>query len=238
MNVFLLFISGVLVLCFIVLVGWGVWTFANDPSRIKEFLKKLTNSTKEEKYKAQEQEECKPSQEGVIRDIVREEVERMGNKIIRSFPQPTNISQNDIISEIRCNRQLLERLIVSFDKRLEEIRPKPVRAVPQQYPIIKFARMVDCSSPLGFQMASLSSIRKEACYQITIDSEVQARYRLITDGAIQGEIIAMFNPIITSGCTYDEKPMVINQIIHVEDGLLELHSGIWHIVKKTKIRFI
>lgn len=238
MSVFLLFISGILILCFIVFVGWGVWTFTNNPSQVKGFLKKVTDLIRQEDHKIQKQEECKPSQEDVIRNIVKEEVERMGNKIIRSFPQPTNISQDDIINEIRNNRQLVERLVVSLNKRQEKIIPEPARATPRQYPIIKFARMVDCSSPLGFQMASLSSISKGACYQITIDSEVQASYRLITDWAIQSEIISMFNPVVTSGCEYDENPTAINQIIHAEDGLLELHSGIWHIVKKAKIRFL
>ena len=84
----------------------------------------------------------------------------------------------------------------------------------------------------------MSNICNGACYQIDILSDTQAVYRLITDLNLQEEIIAMFNPIITTGCEYDENPMVINRIIHLEDGQLELRSNVWNIVKKTKIKFI
>lgn len=238
MDVIILFISGILTLGLIALVAWGIWTYVNDPSKIKNMIKNMTDFPGTEKPKVEKQEEYKPSQEEIIRSIVKEEIERMGSKIIRSIPQPTSINQNEIINEIRYNRQLLERIMVSFDKKREPISPEPVKPKFKQYPITKFARMVDNSLPLGFRIESLSDISKGACYQIIINSDVQACYRLITDLAIQREIIAMFNPIITSGCEYEEEPTAINEIIHIEDGLLELHSGVWHIVKKAKIRFI
>ena len=238
MNVITLFISGILILGFIALIGWGVWTFVNNPSKIKNLFQNVTDFTRTKESKVKDQEEYKPSQEEIIRSIVKEEIERMGSKIIRSIPQPTSISQSEIISEIRYNRQLLERLMVSLDKKREPVSPEPVKPKIKQYPITKFARMVDNSLPLGFRIESLLDICKGACYQITINSDAQACYRLITDLAIQREIIAMFNPIITSGCEYEEEPTAINEIIHIEDGLLELHSGVWHIVKKAKIRFI
>lgn len=238
MNVITLFISGILILGFIALIGWGVWTFVNDPSKIKDLFQNVTDFTRTEESKVKDQEEYKPSQEEIIRSIVKEEIERMGSKIIRSIPQPTSINQNEIINEIRYNRQLLERLMVSIDKKREPISQESVKPKFKQYPITKFARMVDNSLPLGFRIESLSDISKGACYQIIINSDVQACYRLITDLTIQREIIAMFNPIITTGCEYEEEPTAINEIIHIEDGLLELHSGVWHIVKKAKIRFI
>lgn len=238
MDVIMLFISGILILGFIALIGWGIWTFVNDPSKIKNIIRNMTGFTGSEKPKVKKQEEYKPSQEEIIRSIVKEEIERMGSKIIRSIPQPTSINQNEIINEIRYNRQLLERLMVSIDKKREPVSPESVKQKFKKYPITKFARMVDNSLPLGFRIESLSDISKGACYQIIINSDVQACYRLITDLAIQREIIAMFNPIITSGCEYEEEPTAINEIIHIEDGLLELHSGVWHIVKKAKIRFI
>ena len=238
MNVIILFISGILTLGLIALVAWGIWTYVNDPSKIKNMIKNMTDFTGTEKPKVEKQEKYKPSQEEIIRSIVKEEIERMGSKIIRSIPQPTSINQNEIINEIRYNRQLLECIMVSFDKKREPISPEPVKPKFKQFPITKFARMVDNSLPLGFRIESLSDISKGACYQIIINSDVQACYRLITDLAIQREIIAMFNPIITSGCEYEEEPTAINEIIHIEDGLLELHSGVWHIVKKAKIRFI
>lgn len=238
MDVIMLFISGVLTLGFIALIAWGIWTYVNDPSKIKNMIKNVTDSTVTEEPKVKKQEEYKLSQEEIIRSIVKEEIERMGSKIIRSIPQPTSINQNEIINEIRYNRQLLERLMVSIDKKREPISPDSVKQKFKQYPITKFARMVDNSLPLGFRIESLSDISKGACYQIIINSDVQACYRLITDLTIQREIIAMFNPIITNGCEYEEEPIAINEIIHLEDGLLELHSGVWHIVKKAKIRFI
>ena len=201
-------------------------------------IKNVTDSTVTEEPKVKKQEEYKLSQEEIIRSIVKEEIERMGSKIIRSIPQPTSINQNEIINEIRYNRQLLEHLMVSVDKKREPISPESVKQKFKQYPITKFARMVDNSLPLGFRIESLSDISKGACYQIIINSDVQAYYRLITDLTIQREIIAMFNPIITTGCEYEEEPTAINEIIHIEEGLLELHSGVWHIVKKAKIRFI
>lgn len=234
----MLFISGILTLGFIALVAWGIWTYVNDPSKIKNIIKNVTDFTGNEEPKVKKQEEYKPSQEEIIRNIVKDEIERMGSKIIRSIPQPTSINQNEIINEIRYNRQLLERIMVSLDKKREPISPEPVKPKFTQYPITKFARMVDNSLPLGFRIESLSDISKGACYQIIINSDVQACYRLITDLTIQREIIAMFNPIITTGCEYEEEPTAINEIIHIEDGLLELHSGVWHIVKKAKIRFI
>ena len=238
MDVIMLFISGVLTLGFIALIAWGIWTYINDPSKIKNMIKNVTDSTVTEEPKVKKQEEYKLSQEEIIRSIVKEEIERMGSKIIRSIPQPTSINQNEIINEIRYNRQLLERLMVSIDKKREPISPESVKQKFKQYPITKFARMVDNSLPLGFRIESLSDISKGACYQIIINSDVQACYRLITDLTIQREIIAMFNPIITTGCEYEEEPTAINEIIHIEDGLLELHSDVWHIVKKAKIRFI
>lgn len=238
MDVIMLFISGIFTLGFIALIAWGIWTYINDPSKIKNMIKKVTDSTVTEEPKVKKQEEYKLSLEEIIRSIVKEEMERMGSKIIRSIPQPTSINQNEIINEIRYNRQLLERLMVSINKKREPISPESVKQKFKQYPITKFARMVDNSLPLGFRIESLSDISKGACYQIIINSDVQACYRLITDLTIQREIIAMFNPIITTGCEYEEEPTAINEIIHIEDGLLELHSGVWHIVKKAKIRFI
>lgn len=238
MDVIMLFIYGILILGFIALVAWGIWTYVNDPYKIKNMIKNVTDSNGVEEPKVKKQEEYKPSQEEIIRSIVKEEIERMESKIIRSIPQPTSINQNEIISEIRYNRQLMERMIVSFDKKRETISPESVKPKFKQYPMTKFARMVDSSLPLGFRIESLSDISIGACYQIIINSDVQACYRLITDLAIQREIIAMFNPIITSGCEYEEEPTAINEIVHIEDGLLELHSGVWHIVKKAKIRFI
>lgn len=238
MNVIMLFFSGIFTLGFIALIAWGIWTYINDPSKIKNMIKNVTDSTGNEEPKVKKQEEYKLSQEEIIRSIVKEEMERMGSKIIRSIPQPTSISQSEIISEIRYNRQLLERLMVSLDKKRDPVSPEPVKPKIKQYPITKFARMVDNSLPLGFRIESLSDMSKGACYQIIINSDVQACYRLITDLAVQREIIAMFNPIITFGCEYEEAPTAINEIIHIEDGLLELHSGVWHIVKKAKIRFV
>lgn len=227
MDVIILFISGILTLGLIALVAWGIWTYVNDPSKIKNMIRNMTDFTGSEKPKVKKQEENKPSQEEIIRSIVKEEIEQMGRKIISSIPQPTSINQNEI-------RQLL----VSIDEKREPISPESVKQKFKQYPITKFAQMVDNSLPLGFRIESLSDISKGACYQIIINSDVQACYRLITDLTIQREIIAMFNPIITSGCEYEEEPTAINEIIHLEDGLLELHSGVWHIVKKAKIRFI
>lgn len=233
-------VIGVLVLGLVALLGWVIWTFVKDPSQLQDLFKKVKDTAGEEKrHVVQQQEEYRPSQEDVIRSIVREEVERMGKQIIRSIPQPANISQNDIINEIRGNRQLLERLSVSFDRMQDKEQiPESADVTPKQYPIIKYARMVDSLSPLGFQMASLSDTSQSACYQIIIHSENQATYHLITDSDVQSEIIGMFNPIITSGCEYDVIPPAINKIIHVADGQLELHSGVWQIVKRTKIRFI
>lgn len=235
MEVIILFIFGILTLA---LVAWVIWTYVNDPSKIKNIIRNMTDFTGSEKPKVKKQEEYKPSQEEIIRSIVKEEIERMGSEIIRSIPQPTSINQNEIINKIRDNRQLLERIMESIDKKREPISPESVKQKFKQYPITKFAQMVDNSLPLGFRIESLSDISKGACYQIIINSDVQACYRLITDLTIQREIIAMFNPIITTGCEYEEEPTAINEIIHIEDGLLELHSGVWHIVKKAKIRFI
>lgn len=231
MDVIILFISGILTLGLIALVAWGIWTYVNDPSKIKNMIRNMTDFTGSEKPKVKKQEENKPSQEEIIRSIVKEEIEQMGSKIISSIPQLTSINQNEIINEIR-------QLLVSIDEKREPISPESVKQKFKQYPITKFAQMVDNSLPLGFRIESLSDISKGACYQIIINSDVQACYRLITDLTIQREIIAMFNPIITSGCEYEEESTAINEIIHLEDGLLELHSGVWHIVKKAKIRFI
>lgn len=233
-----LIIYGILVLCLIALLCWVIMYFIKNPSRIKVLFKKMEDLALKERHEYKKQEILESSQKEIIRSIVKEEVERVGNIIICSFPQQTNINQNKIINEIKYNRQLLERIIVSLDKKQEKVMAEIVEPKIKQYPIIKFARMIDSSSPLGFQAVSLSDISRGSCYQIMINSESQASYRLITDLAIQREIIAMFNPIITLGCEYDETPAVINEIVPIKDGLLELHSGVWHIVKKTKIRFI
>lgn len=237
MNVFILIISSIFILGFIALAVWVIWTFVNSPSKISNLFQNVIDFMKTEESKVKKQGYSKQSQEETIRGIVKEEIERMENRIIRSIPQPTKISQSEIVNEIRYNRQLLERLMVSLDKIREPVSPEVLKPQVKHYPVTKFARMVDNSSPLGFRIESLSDISKGACYQIIINSDAKACYRLITDLSIQREIIAMFNPIITSGCEYEE-PTVINEIIHIEDGLLELHSGVWHIVKKTKIRFI
>ena len=140
MDVIMLFISGIFTLGFIALIAWGIWTYINDPSKIKNMIKKVTDSTVTEEPKVKKQEEYKLSLEEIIRSIVKEEMERMGSKIIRSIPQPTSINQNEIINEIRYNRQLLERLMVSINKKREPISPESVKQKFKQYPITKFAR--------------------------------------------------------------------------------------------------
>ncbi len=238
MDIILFLIKWILGLGLIALPGWGIWICLKNPSKVNDLFQKVTEPHHHDGYKVLEKTENKPSQEELIRMIVKEEMGRMGNKIIQSFPHPVDINQSDIINEIIYNRRILERLVTSLDKKPEKIKSEPIRIDTKQYPIIKYARMVDSFSPIGFRMLTLSDISKGACYQITILSERQACYHLITDSTIQREIIAMFNPIITSGCEYEDEPTAINEIMHLEDGLLELHSDIWHIVRKAKIKFI
>lgn len=51
MDVIMLFISGVLTLGFIALIAWGIWTYINDPSKIKNMIKNVTDSTVTEEPK-------------------------------------------------------------------------------------------------------------------------------------------------------------------------------------------
>lgn len=250
MKVFVFIILFIIQLAFyallIFLLGLGIWTLFKDPSMVKKLLRKIgvfssqkeeRSSRKQKKESSSKQDEKKPLLEETIRSVVKEEVGRMGNIIIRSFPQLVNVSQADIVNEIRYNRQLLEHLMASVEKMNKKEKTALEKFNVQPYPIVKYARMVDSSSPLGFRMESLSDESKGACYKLILTSATHANYRLITDMAIQGEIIAMFNPIITFGCEYDEEPIAVNEIIHIDDGLLELNSGIWCIKTKTKIKF-
>ncbi len=241
-DIIIFFIECVLTLGVIILLGWGIWIFSKNPSKIKNIFSKTKDIISERAVYSKEddiQEQNKVEQKEIIRDIVRAELGEWGNKIICSFPRQNNNDHDELISEVRYNRQLLEKIITSLEKK-QEIQVSTIheKVAITRYPMMKYARMVDSTSPAGFFLTSLFDFSNGTCYMITIHSEYKATYRLVTDLAIQREIIAMFNPIITSGCEYDEEPTSINEIIHLEDGILELHSGIWRIIKKAKIRFI
>ena len=100
MNVIILFISGILALGVIAVVAWAIRTYVKDSYKIKNLLQNGVNVKRTEDSKVEKQEEYKPSQEEIIRSIVKEEIEQMGSKIIRSIPQPTSISQRAIVGTL------------------------------------------------------------------------------------------------------------------------------------------
>ena len=55
----MLFISGVLTLGFIALIAWGIWTYVNNPSKIKNIIRNMTDFTGSENPKVKKQEEYK-----------------------------------------------------------------------------------------------------------------------------------------------------------------------------------
>ena len=126
-DITLLLIKYILGLGFIALLGWGIWICLKNPSKVNDLFQKVTEPHHHDGHKVQEKTENKPSQEELIRMIVKEEMGRIGNTIIQSFPRPVDINQSDIINEIIYNRRILEHLVTSLEKKPEKIKPEPIR---------------------------------------------------------------------------------------------------------------
>lgn len=103
------------------------------------------------------------------------------------------------------------------------------------YPVIRYARLVDSLSPLGFIDAELLENDENAIYELEIQSNSTARYRLITDRDIQRSLVSTFTPYVTNGCEYEGNPMIINEIIHLDYGTLHLCDGIWCVENKARV---
>lgn len=103
------------------------------------------------------------------------------------------------------------------------------------YPVIRYARLVDSLSPLGFIDAELLENDENAIYELVIQSNSTARYRLITDRDIQRSLVSTFTPYVTNGCEYEGNPMIINEIIHLDYGTLHLCDGIWCVENKARV---
>ena len=103
------------------------------------------------------------------------------------------------------------------------------------YPETRYARLVDSLSPLGFIDAELLENDENAIYELEIQSNSTARYRLITDRDIQRSLVSTFTPYVTNGCEYEGNPMIINEIIHLDYGTLHLCDGIWCIENKARV---
>ena len=76
---------------------------------------------------------------------------------------------------------------------------------------------------------------ENAIYELEIQSNSTARYRLITDRDIQRSLVSTFTPYVTNGCEYEGNPMIINEIIHLDYGTLHLCDGIWCIENKARV---
>lgn len=237
MNVVIVIVKWVLILIVTIFLVWMIVKYYSF--NIKEIFEKIKDKFHPKEKNEIDKQESIFLSEKILQNIIKEEIECMSKQMMHHFSQNLSTNKSELDKDIHYNRQLLERIIVLLEKKtVNPIETTCSIEKVVKYPIIKYARMIDNPSPIGFQAQSLSNICNGACYQIDILSDAQAVYRLITDSNLQEEIIAMFNPIITTGCEYDENPMVINRIIHLEDGQLELRSNVWNIVKKTKIKFI
>lgn len=106
------------------------------------------------------------------------------------------------------------------------------------FPLVKYGRLVDCNSPLGFMDSNLSIDPAGCCFIIEITSDNSGRYRLVENSDMKKEALQMFNPVISTGCQYDTVPTVINDAINIEDGKIRLYNGVWTIESKNKVKLI
>lgn len=106
------------------------------------------------------------------------------------------------------------------------------------FPIVRYSKLVDCNSPLGFMDSNLVATSKGCCFCIEIVSIGEAKYRLVQDADMKREALLMFNPVISTACAFDEKPAIINDVINSEDGILRLSDGVWVIEKKNRVKLV
>ena len=108
----------------------------------------------------------------------------------------------------------------------------------RSFPLVKYGRLVDCNSPLGFMDSNLSLDPVGCCFIIEITSDNSGRYRLVENSDMKKEALQMFNPVISTGCQYDTVPTVINDAINIEDGEIRLYNGVWAIESKNKVKLV
>lgn len=110
--------------------------------------------------------------------------------------------------------------------------------IARSFPLVKYGRLVDCNSPLGFMDSNLSIDPAGRCFIIEITSDNSGRYRLVDNSDMKKEALQMFNPVISTGCQYDTAPTVINDAINIEDGIIRLYNGVWAIESKNKVKLV
>lgn len=108
----------------------------------------------------------------------------------------------------------------------------------RSFPLVKYGRLVDCNSPLGFMDSNLSIDPAGCCFIIEITSDNSGRYRLVENSDMKKEALQMFNPVVSTGCQYDTVPTVINDAINIEDGKIRLYNGVWAIESKNKVKLV
>lgn len=160
---------------------------------------------------------------GIIKsefDALNKEIQEQSKKI-ESIERKINTSNHN-----QCN--------VSEKQNIETLTKK----INDVFPVTKFGKLVDCYSPLGFVDANLLDKPEGCCFSIFIISNGIARYRLVENSEMKQEALQMFNPVISTGCEFDNRPTIIQDAINVEDGSLKLNNGIWTIISKNKIKLI
>lgn len=108
-------------------------------------------------------------------------------------------------------------------------------APPKQEATTYYSKMVDSPTPLGFKIDNLKKDEEGCAFKITIKNDTEGEYEFVCDKDIQQEILAAFNPLISSSSIYDNVPQNPTNISVVQPGTVVKENNVLKIVNKQKI---
>lgn len=257
MDIFL-FVAALIVICLVlcIIVGHGDSLGARMSNSLHRLLQWAEIESPSSKVQGKNREKQNDKNEPI--SIIKEELilalEQSRNKIENVVKENSRILQADFQQQLNQ----LHQVVVSQAREIESIRQLLIvegnkvnknnkilhnttncdASEPLSYPYLRYGKLVDSKMPLGFIDANLAESSQGCCFIITILSIDKATYRLADNMEMRQEALQMFHPIISTACEYDSEPVVINDVVNIEEGALHLLEGIWRIVKKNKVNLI
>lgn len=145
-----------------------------------------------------------------------------------------------------------KQMIAKAIEDIESLRSKISSCVPQSasvadyareyvaspaYPEIKYAKYLDMALN-GFRESELSVTAADSIFEIIVESPNSARFHLVTDETMRGQLFSMLNHVVAPACDIIVDSPSPERIVDNTDGLLVKDGDSWTIRKKASVKLI
>ncbi len=171
---------------------------------------------------------------------IKQEINQLRNEKARLQSDYDNLYKDNQFHKSKVNQLTLEnndlkkRIKDSGGGISESGSPQPP---PQPQTLKKYAFFPD--SPDGFSISDLKNSESRATiYELTIDSESSARFRINSNPDAQRRAMNDTSTLLEKACDYLNGPNDGNSIETVNEGRLQKSGTVWKIIEKAKIKFV